>query len=798
MQKRDWGYAMMLGVVHIVTALAHKWFFGLTMYYADWNSNWHAIPIPQLRDNLWDSLFYLHYQPPLYNLFGAVFINLSPDYFREWIWYINIGLCALMVVMLYVIGKTIIPNRKMIILVTFFLAINPTFIIHQASLLYTIHVTFGLTLSVFGVALFQQTRKNYYLGLVVFGAVLTILTRSSFLVFLLIPILITIGILAEYRWKRVVLIGLLISTPAWGWFIKNMALYGIISSSGAGYNMQIIATADYSRHALQNLVRDGVLDDTIFMPRLPPSLYAPLGYDKTSDSPLLAQDNIHNINIPDIFARMMKNGLAIIRHDPIQYLSNVYRGYKIFSIIPYDASNPVEWHSDWMYQWDWRRSAVVYDDITDFLMHGRHLIEPLTSRLGIISVNSWLFFFIPVSLFGFWLVMLVTNRLNLRRWCATIRQNATLVFVAFYALYGLLIYTFLEIGENDRFRGELEPFYFLMIVAVAYQYLWKSAHRRRYALFFGGLLIGWTVFAMVMDNPYLRKPVYTAPIQAEGHADGHVFGDVLKLTWREPIISDHQTQIEIPLYWEILRPTDAIYSATIQLIDAEQNRITGIDVVLGAAMPPFITTSRWQVGQILRESVILDLPLNAPPIADVMVNVFRDTDWQNSLVYTLPDGTPTGDKFLRLQSFGMDREGIYPQADMPPVNFAFDEVQVAFTSNSFNNGMLTLEGVMTATSTPTQDYILFFHVVDTNGRMVQQSDSLYLSDNWVTSALIPNRPIKFIREIALPYVAGIGEYVVKFGAYTLPSTARLPLLNGDGMRLPDDMGEWGRVQVIDD
>ncbi len=799
MRQRDWWIAWGLAVIHVIAGLAHKWFFGLTMYYPYWDTNWHAVPMNLLRDDLWRSLFYLHYQPPLYNLFGAVFINLSPDYFREWIWYINIGLCALMVVMLYRIGMSIIPNRKIVIPLTLLFAINPTFIIHQASLIYTIHVTFGLTVSVFGVAQYHHTRKIGYLYLVIFGAVLTILTRSSFLVFLHIPILIFVVILAEIRWKRVLLVGLLISLPAWGWFIKNLALYGIISSSGAGYNMLTIASADYSRHALQQLVREGVLDDTVLMPKVPPSIFIPLGYDKTSDIPLLSLNTLHNINTPDIFSGMMKNGLALIRHDPVQFGFNVYRAYKIFSIIPYDESKPVEWHSDWMYQWDWRRAVVVYDDLTDLLMHGRQIIEPITSRLGIISVNSWLFFLIPVSLIGFWIAVLARNQFSLRRWTSDIRANPTFYLVAFYALYGLLIYTFLEIGENDRFRGELEPFYFLVIAGVAYQFLWKSPNKHRYALFFGGLLILWTGFAMVMDYPYTRKPAYTAPIVADGVADGHVFGDELRLAWREPIVSDHQTRVEISLYWEIVRPTDQIYSATIQLIDHQQNRITGIDVVLGSAMPPFITTSRWQVGKIIKETYILDLPQNAPPIADLMVNVFRDTDWQNSLIYTRPDGTETGDKFLRLQSFGILGENAYRSADMPATEFILGgDMQLAIASTNYQDGIITLEGVMNATSVPTDDYILFFHVFDEDGDIVAQSDSLYLADNWTTSALIPNRPIAFSRQITLPENLADEDYVVKFGAYTLPSGVRIPLTDADGIRQTDDMGEWGRVRLVDD
>jgi hypothetical protein len=484
--------------------------------------------------------------------------------------------------------------------------------------------------------------------------------------------------------------------------------------------------------------------------------------------------------------------MAIIKSNPSLYVLNVHRAFKYFFVTAYDESNPMQWHSDWVYPFYWRITDIFYDDITDFVLHGRQLIEPLSRQLGIIIVNSWLFFLIPVGIIAYACILFVQNRLNLKRWRHYFKDNATLVLLTLYAVYGMVVYNFFELGENDRFRAELEPFYFVFIVAFFYHYLWKSRYRLRYGIFFGLLLIGWTGFSMLMDYPYLYKPAYTAPIQAEGVADGHVFGDVLQLTWREPIVSDHETLVEIPLSWEILRPTDEIYSATIQLLDANQNRITGIDMVLGSAQAPFIPTSRWHVGKILREWVILDLPADAPPIADVMVNVFIDRDWQNSLVYTLPDGTPTGDKFLRLQSFGILGEGIYAPADMPPATFRLGDVSVAVVGMDYADGVISIAGVMNANRTLTQDYILFFHVVDVDGNIIQQSDNVYLADKWTTSALIPNRPFAFRREIILPDGAD-ADYEVKFGAYTLPSGVRITLYDGNGTRLADDMGEWGVI-----
>jgi len=66
--------------VHISLALLYKEIVGVNIE-ADperntWDWFWQTLPIESLRFNLWESIWNLHSQPPLYNLYGAFFAKV--------------------------------------------------------------------------------------------------------------------------------------------------------------------------------------------------------------------------------------------------------------------------------------------------------------------------------------------------------------------------------------------------------------------------------------------------------------------------------------------------------------------------------------------------------------------------------------------------------------------------------------------------------------------------------------------------------------------------------------------------
>jgi hypothetical protein len=94
-----------------------------------------------------------------------------------------------------------------------------------------------------------------------------------------------------------------------------------------------------------------------------------------------------------------------------------------------------------------------------------------------------------------------------------------------------------------------------------------------------------------------------------------------------------------------------------------------------------------------------------------------------------------------------------------------------------------------------EDDVLFFHLLDSSGALIAQSDSLALAGDWSTAALIPHQPLGFERVIDLPDDLPPGRYRVLMGAYRWPSLERLPVSDAAGVTLPDGVIEVGWLEV---
>ncbi len=99
-----------------------------------------------------------------------------------------------------------------------------------------------------------------------------------------------------------------------------------------------------------------------------------------------------------------------------------------------------------------------------------------------------------------------------------------------------------------------------------------------------------------------------------------------------------------------------------------------------------------------------------------------------------------------------------------------------------------------ATGPVDEDYVLFIHVLDSNGKLAMQSDSPALNGDWTTSALIPGVALGAERAIDLKDVRP-GVYRVVLGLYSLPSLERLPVLDANDQPLPDGLIPLGTVEV---
>jgi hypothetical protein len=83
-------------------------------------------------------------------------------------------------------------------------------------------------------------------------------------------------------------------------------------------------------------------------------------------------------------------------------------------------------------------------------------------------------------------------------------------------------------------------------------------------------------------------------------------------------------------------------------------------------------------------------------------------------------------------------------------------------------------------------YTVFVHVIGPGGRVVAQGDAWPRSGDHPTTHWIPGEYVEDSYSVELPVEAEEGRYSVAVGMYEWQSGERLPVVDRDGQRVPDD------------
>ena len=126
-------------------------------------------------------------------------------------------------------------------------------------------------------------------------------------------------------------LGLLFALPL-GWYTKNQVQHGFFGGS-SWYGMGMWRTALFRQDTaiLPPLLEAGVFEAVVLEePFSPPSAYRGLGYDRSSSIAVLANNDQHNVNVPDISGAYRTSALGLMRRTPGRYVRNVVTAYGNF------------------------------------------------------------------------------------------------------------------------------------------------------------------------------------------------------------------------------------------------------------------------------------------------------------------------------------------------------------------------------------------------------------------------------------------------------------------------------------
>jgi hypothetical protein len=442
---------------------------------------WQMIDPVLMRTDLLRSLWYLHMQPPGYNLAIGLTVKLFPDHYAGVLWAIQIAMGAAIAVGLFrLMMRLNVPALWSFVLTSLFV-ISPASVLFENDATYEYPVLLFLLLSAPALVRFCEGMELRW-ALAFFGCLLVLmLIRNSFhIVYLL-------AVAAGLLWflpagRRAILIGVLPAVLiAGGIYIKNGILFGrFVSSTWAG-----MATGGTTTYQLTNEEADDFIERGMVSPFSEIDPFSKLSeYDPyihrppKTGIPVLDQDdtstghaNFNNLAYLQVHDQYLRDSIAIRRHYPIAYVRSVeiawFSYFQPATDLHYfdKTAKPIE-------AWERGFNAVVFGqmrqpadrpDFLDLKEQGHNVSRVLYTGMFLLAI-------IP-AVVAWGAAQLLVPRWR-RRW--TRAQLVVLGFLLFTIVYITLVSILLSTFEENRYRFPLDGFFVALVGGMLAQALSRA------------------------------------------------------------------------------------------------------------------------------------------------------------------------------------------------------------------------------------------------------------------------------------------------------------------------------------
>jgi hypothetical protein len=239
----------------------------------------------------------------------------------------------------------------------------------------------------------------------------------------------------------------------------------------------------------------------------------------------------------------------------------------------------------------------------------------------------------------------------------------------------------------------------------------------------------------------------------------------------------------LTLFWRALRPMERDYSLLLELSDeAGRTWMEAIFPLPNESYP----TSHWQPGEILRTpyDLLIDAAIPSGRYR-LFVNLLDD------------DGRPLVEEGFAVTELGIEgREHLFT---VPEIRFplradiahrvtllGYDLDRTSVEPGSVLHLTLYWQAPLRLQARMETSYTVFTHLLDAEGRVRGQKDSVPCSGTCPTTSWVEGEIIADEYEIAVHPEALAGEYQIEIGMYDPETMSRLPTFDEAGRPLQDD------------
>ncbi len=423
-----------------------------------------------LKHRLFESLFYLHIQPPGWNLYTGAVLKLFPTSY-PWVFHVihlllGLGICW----STYHLMRSCGVNRWLAFTLATWFVVSPGLVLFENYLLYEYLEAFLLLAA--AIALVHFARESRVIWAMLFFAALfgLVLVRNIFHLIYFVAILAALVLLSPRRRRMLLLCGALPLLAILGLYAKNWVLFGSFSgSTWMGMNMDTITAHQLTGDEASAFVNKGVISPVSLLDLGSPlALYRPYIQMPTRTGIAVLDDCVTSTGSTNF------NCLAFLQVQRI-YTSDGFRLLRNYPVV-YLRSVEIAWFSYFLPAGDFpffdlnRPRIHAIDRFWNVVFFGQFKEasdRKELRRLAARGAGPWLvlytgvFLIVGLPALWLWSAYYVVN--GMRR--KTIHPPASILigFLLLNIAYVTAIANFLSSFENNRYRFPLDAFYVVLL-----------------------------------------------------------------------------------------------------------------------------------------------------------------------------------------------------------------------------------------------------------------------------------------------------------------------------------------------
>jgi len=421
-----------------------------------------------LKNDLIRSLFYLHSQPPLFNLFLGIILKVSPI---PSISYELLFKTAGIVIPLlfYSILTSLGIHTLVAFIVTTIFMLNPTLILYENLLYYSYIEALLVLLSIFSL-LYWSSKKGFMYLLLFWTSLLCLgMIRSLFhpVLFLIIAVVLSLYLKRAGKGLRLarhfLLSSLIVLIPMSLWCVKNFCLYDFLGTSSWEGMSLWIKTNGYDPEKLEQFYRNGMVSQQAVVAGL--DTFQPIHHFYEED--YLKHIPCHH---PADCNEWRSSGTPNFNHSGYVYLSKQLRRDAI-SLILYNPTLFAFYSVGSYSLMLWHAS----DSVQALFMDNMQILEKLENvyrflYFGFLGVESkrstqqlwWVRTIIISTIFLFFYASTLINLFR-KRDSFSLTIFTVCLFCLLIHTYTLFVSSLVEFGENNRFRFPVDAAFLVLI-----------------------------------------------------------------------------------------------------------------------------------------------------------------------------------------------------------------------------------------------------------------------------------------------------------------------------------------------